>query len=69
MSAVQYHRPHPGDHFTNAHGERVTIDAVFYETQREVFRVSWLDKESPRGRRGGQIGRDGDGWRLFRDPR
>lgn len=65
MTAIQFHRPKPGEQFTDAHGALVRIDAVYYETQREVFRISWLDVDAPQGRRGGQIERHGDGWRLY----
>lgn len=67
---VQYHRPKVGEHFTNAHGDTVRIDAVHYETRREVFRVTYLDPEAPQGRRGLQIERDEDGgWRQWLGPR
>jgi hypothetical protein len=62
---VQFHRPRPGERFTAASGAIVRIDQVYHETRREVFRVSWLDPDAPQGRRGGQIERAGEGWRLY----
>ena len=67
--SLQLHRPQIGEHFVNAHGDQVRIDAVHYETRREVFRVSWPDPDSPVGRRGCQVCRDGDaGWRQWLGP-
>lgn len=63
MTGIQYHRPLPFETLTDAGGKEHVIEKVWYETRREVFRVTWLDPDAPEGKRGCQIMRgENDEW-------
>ena len=69
MTNVQYHKPQIGESVCLASGETVRIETVYYETERGVFRVTWLDPSATIGRRGCQITRgDGDDWHEWESP-
>lgn len=65
MIRPQLHRPQVGEWFVAASGRQIQIEAVHYETRREVFRVTYPDGDAIQGRRGCLVMRDGAGWCEF----